>query len=68
MSSENGQQHQTSKGAIEMALRDLAIAVLVKNFDRSIEGTLHLYNLKGIHFKPQTRLALADVKVMLFIP
>lgn len=46
----------------------LTTAVRVKNFDRSIEGTLHLYNLKGIHFKPQTRLALADVKVIISMP
>ena len=44
------------------------IAAGVKNFDRSIEGTLRLYNLEGLHFKPQTRLALADVKVTLSIP
>jgi GLTT repeat (6 copies) len=55
-------------GLFAIGLINQAIAALVKNFDRSIEGTLRLYNLKGFHFKPQTRLALADVKIMLSIP
>ncbi|HEY9896829.1 MAG TPA: hypothetical protein V6D34_15710 [Candidatus Sericytochromatia bacterium] len=37
----------------------------VKNFDRSVACTLRLYNQKGIHFRPQTRLALVNVKAMI---